>query len=167
MADMKRFPLFVLTLAGLLLSGLLGAQTQPTADKIGYLNARAVVEAHPQFAKVREVQARAEAELNPLQAELQSLENKIRAGNATTQEQQTYRTLVQNLQAASQKWAEQQNSVLQPITQDIDKIVSRVAKEQGFAMVLDQEVAASSGLVVYAAQGLDLTPAIVQALPNK
>ncbi|GIW30820.1 MAG: hypothetical protein KatS3mg071_0994 [Meiothermus sp.] len=163
---MKRFPLFVPTLAGLLLSGLLGAQTPPTADKIGYLNARAVVEAHPQFAKVREVQARAEAELNPLRAELQALEDKIRAGNATTQEQQTYRTLAQNLQAASQKWTEQQNSVLRPITEDIDKIVSKVAKEQGFAIVLDQEVAASSGLVVYAAQGLDLTPAIMQALPK-
>ncbi|AGK04523.1 outer membrane chaperone Skp [Meiothermus ruber DSM 1279] len=166
MADMKRFSLFVPALAGLLLSGLLGAQTQPTADKIGYLNARAVVEAHPQFAKVKEVQAKAEAELNPLKAELQSLEAKIRAGNATAQEQQNYRTLAQDLQAASQKWTEQQNSVLRPITEDIDKIVSKVAKEQGFAIVLDQEVAASSGLVVYAAQGLDLTPAILQALPK-
>lgn len=56
--------------------------------------------------------------------------------------------------------------MLRPITEDIDKIVSKVAKEQGFAIVLDQEVAASSGLVVYAAQGLDLTPAILQALPK-
>lgn len=166
MARMKRFSLFVPILAGLLLSSLLVAQTQPTANKIGYLNARAVVEAHPQFAKVREIQTKAEAELKPLREQLQSLDSKLRAGNATAQEQQAYRTAAQNLEAAGQKWTEQQNAVLRPITEDIDKVIGKVAKEQGFAIVLDQEVAASSGLVVYAAQELDLTQAIVRALPK-
>jgi len=163
---MKRFSLFVPILAGLLLSSLLVAQTQPTANKIGYLNARAVVEAHPQFAKVREIQTKAEAELKPLREQLQSLDSKLRAGNATAQEQQAYRSAAQNLEAAGQKWTEQQNAVLRPITEDIDKVIGKVAKEQGFAIVLDQEVAASSGLVVYAAQELDLTQAIVRALPK-
>ena len=166
MARMKRFSLFVPILAGLLLSSLLVAQTQPAANKIGYLNARAVVEAHPQFAKVKEIQTKAEAELKPLREQLQSLDTKLRAGNATAQEQQAYRTAAQNLEAAGQKWTEQQNAVLRPITEDIDKVISKVAKEQGFAIVLDQEVAASSGLVVYAAQELDLTQAIVRALPK-
>lgn len=166
MARMKRFSLFVPILAGLLLSSLLVAQTQPTANKIGYLNARAVVEAHPQFAKVREIQTKAEAELKPLREQLQSLDSKLRAGNATAQEQQAYRSAAQNLEAAGQKWTEQQNDVLRPITEDIDKVIGKVAKEQGFAIVLDQEVAASSGLVVYAAQELDLTQAIVRALPK-
>ncbi len=166
MARMKRFSLFVPILAGLLLSSLLVAQNQPTATKIGYLNARAVVEAHPQFARVKEVQAKAEAELKPLREQLQPLDAKIRAGNATAQEQQSYRTLSQNLQESVTKWNNQQNAALRPITEDIDKIVSKVAQEQGFAIVLDQEVAASSGLVVYAAQELDITQAIVRALPK-
>lgn len=166
MARMKRFSLFVLLLTGLSLSSLLVAQTPSAADKIGYLNARAVVEAHPQFAKVKELQGKAEAELEPLRAQVQSLEAKLRSGNATPQEQQTYRTAVQNLEAAGQKWGEQQNTALRPITEDIDKIIGRVAKEQGFAIVLEQEVAASSGLVVYAAQELDLTQAVVRALPK-
>ncbi|MGK0618354.1 OmpH family outer membrane protein [Meiothermus cerbereus] len=163
---MKRFSLFVPILAGLLLSSLLVAQTQPTANKIGYLNARAVVEAHPQFAKVREIQTKAEAELKPLREQLQSLDAKLRTGNATAQEQQAYRTAAQSLEAAGQKWGEQQNAALRPITEDIDKVIGKVAKEQGFAIVLDQEIAASSGLVVYAAQELDLTQAIVRALPK-
>ncbi len=163
---MKRFSLFVPMLAALLLSGLLVAQTPPSANKIGYLNARAVVEAHPQFARVKEVQTKAEAELKPLQEQVQALEAKLRQGSATTQEQQDYRTAVQNLETTRQKWSEQQGSVLRPITEDIDKVIGRVAKEQGFAIVLDQEVAASSGLVVYAAQELDLTQAIMRALPK-
>lgn len=166
MGRMKRFSLFVLILSGLLLSSLLGAQNQPTATKIGYLNARAVVEAHPQFARVKEIQTKAEAELKPLRDQLQPLEAKIRAGNATAQEQQNYRTIAQTLQETSKKWTDQQNAALRPITEDIDKLVSKVAQEQGFAMVLDQEVAASSGLVVYAAQELDITQAIVRALPK-
>lgn len=166
MARMKRFSLFVPILAGLLLSSLLVAQNQPTATKIGYLNARAVVEAHPQFARVKEIQAKAEAELKPLREQLQPLDAKIRAGNATAQEQQNYRTVAQNLQDTGKKWTDQQNAALRPITEDIDKIVSKIAQEQGFAIVLDQEVAASSGLVVYAAQELDITQAIVRALPK-
>ncbi|WP_297860874.1 OmpH family outer membrane protein [Meiothermus sp.] len=163
---MKRFSLFVPILAGLLLSSLLVAQNQPTATKIGYLNARAVVEAHPQFPRIKEIQAKAEAELKPLRDQLQPLEAKIRAGSATAQEQQSYRTLAQNLQETGKKWTDQQNEALRPITEDIDKLVSRVAREQGFAIVLDQEVAASSGLVVYAAQELDITQAILRGLPK-
>ncbi|WP_297853090.1 OmpH family outer membrane protein [Meiothermus sp.] len=163
---MKRFSLFVPILAGLLLSSLLVAQTPPTADKIGYLNARAVVEAHPQFAQIKEIQAKAEAELKPLREELQPLEAKLRAGSASAQEQQNYRTVSQKLQEASKKWSDQQNAALRPITEEIDKLIGKVAKEQGFAIVLDQEVAAGSGLVVYAAPELDLTQAIVRALPK-
>ncbi|GIW37946.1 MAG: hypothetical protein KatS3mg074_344 [Meiothermus sp.] len=166
MARMKRLSLFVPILAGLLLSSLLVAQNQPTATKIGYLNARAVVEAHPQFARIKEIQAKAEAELKPLRDQLQPLEAKIRAGSATAQEQQNYRILAQSLQETGKKWTDQQNEALRPITEDIDKLVSKVAQEQGFAIVLDQEVAASSGLVVYAAQELDITQAILRALPK-
>lgn len=166
MARMKRLSLFVPILAGLLLSSLLVAQSQPPATKIGYLNARAVVEAHPQFARIKEIQAKAEAELKPLRDQLQPLEAKIRAGSATAQEQQNYRTLAQNLQETSKKWNDQQNAALRPITEEIDKLVSKIAQEQGFAVVLDQEVAASSGLVVYAAQELDITQAILRALPK-
>lgn len=166
MAGMKRFPLFVPILAGLSLSSLLVAQTPSTADKIGYLNARAVIEAHPQFIKVKELQSQAKAELEPLRSQVQTLETKLQSGSATTQEQQTYRSAVQSLEAAAQKWSQQQNTALQPITAEIDKIIGRVAKEQGFAIVLEQEVAASSGLVVYAAQEIDLTQAVVRALPK-
>lgn len=139
MAGMKRFSLFVLLLAGLSLSSLPVAQTPSAADKIGYLGARAVVEAHPQFARVKELPGKAEAELEPLRAQVQLLEAKLRSGNATSQEQQSYRAAVQSLEVAVQNWSEQQNTAPRPITEDIDKIIGRVAKEQGFAILLEQE----------------------------
>ncbi len=166
MSCMKRFSLFVPMLAGLLLSSLLVAQDRPVASRIGYLDARTVVEAHPQFVRVKEVQARAEAELKPLRDQIQPLEARIRAGSVTAQEQQNYRVLTQSLQETGRKWSDQQNAALRPITEEIDQLVRKVAQEQGFAIVLDQEVAASSGLVVYAAEELDITQAIVRALPR-
>ncbi len=163
---MQPFSLFAPVLAGLLLSSLLLAQNPPGAGKVGYLNARAVVEAHPQFARVRELQVKGEAELKPLREQMQPLEAKVRTGNATAQEQQTYRTLAKSLEETSKKWSDQQSAVLKPITEEIDRLVKKVALEQGFAIILDQEVAANSGLVVYAADELDITQAIVSELPR-
>lgn len=155
MARMRRFFLFAAILAGLLLSGLLAAQDRPTPTKVGYLDARTVVEAHPHFARVKEIQARAEAERKPLREQIQPWETTARSGNATAQEQQNYRVLSQSLPEASRKWSDQQSAALRPITQEIDWLISKFAQEQGFA------VAASSGLVVYAAYALDITQAIV------
>ena len=163
---MQPFSLFAPVLAALLLSSLLLAQNPPGTGRVGYLNARAVVEAHPQFARVRELQVKGEAELKPLREQMQPLEAKVRTGNATAQEQQTYRTLAKSLEETSKKWSDQQSAVLKPITEEIDRLVKKVALEQGFAIILEQEVAANSGLVVYAADELDITQAIVSELPR-
>jgi outer membrane protein len=163
---MRRFLLLAAILGGLLLSGLLVAQDRPTRAKVGYLDAATVVEAHQQFVRVKELQAKAEAELKPLREQIQSLESKIRSGNATAQEQQNYRVLLQGFQEASRKWSDQHSTALRPITQEIDRLIDKFAQEQGFAVVLDREVAARSGLVVYAAAELDITQAIVGALPR-
>ncbi|RDI94823.1 OmpH family outer membrane protein [Meiothermus sp. QL-1] len=163
---MERFPLLAPSLAGLLLSGLLMAQDRPTAEKIGYLNVQAAVEAHPQFARVRALQAQAEGELRPLQAQLQALEGKIAAGSASQSEQQAYLNLAQQFQAAAQKWKEQGDALLMPINQEVERVLGQIAQQQGFALVLDQNVAARSGLVVYAESSLDLTPAVLAALPK-
>ncbi|RIH84435.1 Outer membrane protein (OmpH-like) [Meiothermus luteus] len=163
---MRRFPLLAPSLAGLFLSGLISAQDRP-AEKIGYLNVRAAVEAHAGFGWVREIQGQAQGELKPLREELQGLEAKILSGSATQEEQQAYRSLQQKLQEVERKWTERQNIALAPITQEIERVLARVAQQQGFGLVFDQEVAAQSGLVVYAASELDLTPAVLAGMAKR
>ncbi|MCS7057454.1 MAG: OmpH family outer membrane protein [Meiothermus sp.] len=164
---MKRFPLLAPSLAGLLLSSLLMAQDRAPAEKIGYLNLQAAVEAHPGFSWIREIQAQAQAELKPLQEQLQTLESKVFLGNPSQEDQQAYRAIQEKLQQTSQKWAERQNIALSPITQEVGQVLVRVAQQQGFGLVFDQGIAAQSGLVVYASSELDLTPAVLAGLTKR
>ncbi len=163
---MSKNSLFIALIAVLLLGGSLVAQNRPTPTRIGYIDAEKVVQAHKDFKKVQDVRSQAERELKPLRDQLQALEAKIRAGNASAKEQQDYRVLAQSLQEAGRKWTERSNAVLKPITEEIDQVIARVAQQQGFAMILDKKIAASSGLVVYAAEELEVTEAVIRALPK-
>jgi len=158
--------LFVLLILSLLLGGSLVAQNRPTPNRIGYVDAEKVVQAHKDFKKVQEIRNQAERELKPIRDQLQTLETKLRAGNATAKEQQDYRVLAQSLQEAGKKWSDRANAALKPITEEIDQVIAQVAQQQGFAMILDKKVAATSGLVVYAAGELEITDAVIRALPR-
>jgi outer membrane protein len=161
-----RSGLFVLLILSLLLGGSLVAQNRPTPNRIGYVDAEKVVQAHKDFKKVQEIRNQAERELKPIRDQLQTLEAKLRAGNATAKEQQDYRVLAQSLQEAGKKWSDRANAALKPITEEIDQVIAQVAQQQGFAMILDKKVAATSGLVVYAAGELEITDAVIRALPR-
>ena len=156
--------LFAVALLGLLLGGSLIAQNRPTPNRIGYVDAEKVVQAHKDFKKVQDIRNQAERELKPIRDQLQPLEARLRAGSATAKEQQDYRVLAQSLQEASKKWGDRVNTALKPITEEIDQVIARVAQQQGFAMIFDKKVAASSGLVVYAADELEITEAVIKAL---
>ncbi|MDT7919360.1 MAG: OmpH family outer membrane protein [Meiothermus sp.] len=158
--------LFAVALLSLLLGGSLIAQNRPTPNRIGYVDAEKVVQAHKDFKKVQDIRNQAERELKPIRDQLQPLEAKLRAGNATAKEQQDYRVLAQSLQEAGKKWTDRTNAALKPITEEIDQVIARVAQQQGFAMVFDKKVAATSGLVVYAADELEITDAVIKALPK-
>jgi outer membrane protein len=140
------------------------AQNRPVANKIGYIDSEKVVQAHPDFKKVQDVRTQAEKELKPLQDRLQPLQTKLQAGNATAAEQQQFQIARQALQDTAKRWTDRQQTALQPITEAIDKTVEKVAQQQAFAMVLDKKVAASSGLVIYASDDLDLTNTVIKAL---
>jgi len=157
---------FVLLILSLFLGGSLVAQNRPTPNRIGYVDAERVVQAHKDFKKVQEIRNQAERELKPIRDQLQPLEAKLRAGNATAKEQQDYRVLAQSLQEAGKKWSDRANAALKPITEEIDQVIARVAQQQGFAIILDKKVAATSGLVVYAAEELEITDAVIRALPK-
>lgn len=158
--------LFVVMLLSLLLGGSLIAQNRTTPTRIGYVDAEKVVQAHKDFKKVQDIRNQAERELKPLRDQLQPLEAKLRAGNATAKDQQDYRVLAQSLQEAGKKWSDRASAALKPITEEIDQVIARVAQQQGFAMILDKKVAATSGLVVYAADELEITDAVIKALPK-
>ncbi len=161
---MKRFSLVALLLAlGALLTPLL-AQNKTTATRVGFVDADALVQAHPDYKKVQDLQAQARKEISPLEDKLKPLAQKVQSGQASAKERQDYEALLKTYQDTVKKWQERQNPLLKPILEDVDNAIAKVAKAQGFAVVMSRQVAAQSGLVVYADEDTDLTQAVIREL---
>ena len=128
------------------------------------MDANALVQAHPDYKKVQDVQAQARKELSPLEERLKPLDQKVRSGQASAKERQDYEALVKTYQDTLKKWQNRQNTVLKPILEDVDRAIAKVAKAQGFTVVMSRQVAAQSGLVVYADEDTDLTQAVIREL---
>ncbi|MER3442732.1 MAG: hypothetical protein C4333_00830 [Meiothermus sp.] len=160
---MKRMLWIVPVLAAVGLMGApLVAQTKPQAVKIGFINSDAVIEAHPDYAKVKAVRDQADKELKPLQTQITQLQQKIQSGQASAKEQQDFQTLRQAYNDALKKWATRTEEAGKPLTDQIDKVIKKVAEDNGFQVVMDYKVAQASSLVVYAADGLDLTAKVIE-----
>ncbi|HFB38851.1 MAG TPA: OmpH family outer membrane protein, partial [Oceanithermus sp.] len=87
---MKRTWLFLLALGVLLLSGLPLAQKKAIPTRVGFLDAETVIQAHPRYGEVAELQKQADAELKPLLEKLRPLEEKIASGKATAKDREDY-----------------------------------------------------------------------------
>jgi outer membrane protein len=162
---MKRMLWIAPVLAAIGLMGApLVAQTKPQAVKIGFINSDMAIEAHPDYAKVKAVRDQADKELKPLQNQLTQLQQKIQSGQATAKDQQDFQTLRQAYQDALKKWSTRTEEAGKPLTEQINKIIKKVAEENGFQVIMDYKVASASNLVVYAADGLDVTQKVIEEL---
>ncbi|GGN05764.1 hypothetical protein GCM10007092_20740 [Thermus composti] len=161
---MKRLSLFALLLGlGLGLTPLM-AQNKNVPSRVGFVDADALIQAHPDYKKVQDVQAQAKKELSPLEEKLKPLDQKVRSGQASAKERQDYEALMKTYQSTLEKWRERQNQALKPILEDVDRAIAKVAQAQGFSVVMSRQVAAQSGLVVYASNDTDLTQVVIQEL---
>ncbi len=164
---MKRIAFLPLTLL-LAFVGVLGlSQNKEIPTRIGYIDAQKVIEAHPKYGELDALQKQAENERKPVLEQLQALEPKLRDGSATAKERQDYEALRKVFDELGQKWQEKINAKLAPITQEIDAAIAKVAGENGFAMILSANVAAQSGLVVYASPDVDITDLVIRALSGQ
>ena len=131
---------------------------QTKASKIGFVNAQKVLEAHPDGKKVIAQRKKAEDELKPIQTQIQALAAKLQQNTATAAERQQYDVLAKSYQARAKQLQEKFDKLLEPITKDVDAAVGKVAKAQGYVVVMDRLIASQSGLVIYAdPEGTDLT----------
>lgn len=163
---MKRLLFLVPVLAGLMLGSSMVAQNKNVPTRIGYVDVEQVVQAHPKYPAVKEIADATQKELKPLQDKLQPLSAKIQAGTATAKEQQDAQLLRQTIQQTASKYQQKQAAALEPITKSLDDIIAKVAQQQNFALILDRRVARDSGLVIYADDSLNLTDAVIKAIPK-
>lgn len=136
------------------------AQTAP--QKVGFVDVQKLLSAHPNDKDIKAIQDKANAELSGLQKQIQAIDAKGAA--ATAADKQNRDALVKTLQAKAKSYDDQMQPKVQAVEKAVDAAVSSAAKANGFSIVMDRNVAASSGLVIYADDNTDLTAAALKAL---
>jgi outer membrane protein len=146
-------------------------------QKIGYLDSQEILSKYDKAEEIRsEFQSKVnewKQEVNRRQQELEKLQKSLETQSFMLTEEAKMR----KLQEMQQKKAELESFIndiyrkdgkaevlnkelMQPLLQEIDTIVSEIAKEEELAFVLD----ASTGVVIYADEMYDITDKILQAL---
>jgi outer membrane protein len=146
-------------------------------QKIGYLDSQEILSKYEKAEEIRsEFQSKVnewKEEVNRRQQELERLQKSLETQSFMLTEEAKMR----KLQEMQQKKAELESFIndiyrkdgkaealnkelMQPLLQEIDTIVSEIAKEEELAFVLD----ASTGVVIYADEMYNITDKILQAL---
>lgn len=137
------------------------AQDQPT--KIVFVDSQAAISAHPAGATSDALQEQARIEIQELRDQLTGYSDRLRAGQQLTpEENELYQVLLSTLQTAQQNWQRDIAAAAQPALEAVNSAIRDLATENGYTIVMDFAVAAESNLVVYAQDGLDITPAVIE-----
>ena len=138
--------------------GSLAPHAQTAPQKIGFVNVPEVLKANPNSAALAALQTKANTELGALDTQLKAIQAKGTAATAAEKEQATL--LTTNLNAKAKDYNEQVAKQLAPV----DAAVSSTAKAQGFSIVMDKSIAATSSLVIYADPSTDMTATVIKNL---
>ena len=151
------------------------AQTAP-AQKLAYLNSRAILAQTPGYAQAESTFARelnsSRDEVTRMQSSLDSAANDFETASvllSPTAKQAKQRELVTQQQTLTQRQQELQDrmqarerELLEPLQQRVQAIIEGVRAELNLAMIFD--VAAMGGAMVAADRSLDITPVVIQRL---
>ena len=146
------------------------------AQKLAYLNSRAILAQTPGYAQAETTFSRelntSREEVARLQASLDSAANDFETASvllSPTAKQAKQRELVAQQQTVTQRQQELQDrmqarerELLEPLQQRVQAIIEGVRAEMNFAMIFD--VAAMGGAMVAADRSLDITPVVIQRL---
>jgi outer membrane protein len=158
----KLLPLaaFILVLVALP-SRSLTAQDQAT--KIVFIDVPRILSAYPGGEAVAEMRQQAQEEITGLQAELQAVVGNARSLQELSPEQrEAADTIRQTIEQANLRWQQEIEQAAQPVLDAVNQAVAEVAQANGYAIVFDGVVARNSGLVIYAADDLNVTEQVLE-----
>jgi len=142
--------------------GSLAPHAQTTPQKIGFVNVQRLLSAHPNDKDLQAIQKKANDELTGLSNQVKAIDAK--GASATAAEKQNRTTLVSTIQAKAKAYDDQMKPKVAAVEKSVDAAVNAVAKQNGYSIVMDSNVAAGSNLVVFAEGNTDLTEAALKAL---
>ncbi len=140
------------------------ALAQPLAA-VGYVDSQYLLSLHPSYQQLIDRREMANSEISQVAATVQELQAKQQAGQALTpEEQERLQVSMATLQALRQRYDQELQSLAQPAIDAVNAAIAQVAADLGLGIVFDANAARESGLVVYAAQGNDITPLVEEVL---
>jgi len=161
---MKRLTLasVAVVAVALMLGANLGAQDAPT--RIAFVDSQALIAAHPAGQAANDLRALATEEVGELRDQLDGLQAKARAEGLNNEEAELFNVLLATYESVQARYAADIAEAAQPAIDAVNAAIREVAEQNGVAVVMDLGTAAESGMVVYAADGLDLTEAVAALL---
>ena len=161
---MKRLTLasVAVVAVALMLGANLGAQDAPT--RIAFVDSQALIAAHPAGQAANDLRALATEEVGELRDQLDGLQAKARAEGLNNEEAELFNVLLATYESVQARYAADIAEAAQPAIDAVNAAIREVAEQNGVAVVMDLGTAAESGMVVYAADGLDLTEAVAELL---
>ena len=161
---MKRLLPTSLLVALLSLFALSAAQTEPL--NIAFVDAGAVLAAHPAGAQAQQLEEQARTELGQIQANVAPLLERLNAGEELSADERSTLDLSQRTYQETQaRYRDEIQSTIQPAEQAVDTIINDIAQTNGYTLVLNRGVAQTSALVVYAAEEFpDITQEVIDRI---
>lgn len=152
------------------------APAQAGAQRLAYLNSRAILAQTPGYAQAETTFSRelntSREEVARLQASLDSAANDFETASvllSPSAKQAKQRELVAQQQTVTQRQQELQDrmqarerELLEPLQQRVQAVIEGIRAEMNYAMIFD--VAAMGGAMVAADRTLDITPVVIQRL---
>lgn len=142
--------------------GTVAPHAQTTAQKVGFVDVPKVIAAHSTNKDITDISKKADAELAPLYKQVQDIDAKGAAATAADKDKRAQ--LVSTIQAKSNTYNTQLKPKVEAAQTAANNAIAAAAKANGYSIVMDRNVAASTGLVVYGEDSTDLTAAALKNL---
>lgn len=165
----------ILASALLLMAGAGVSQAADSAIKVAVVNVQQVLQQSPRVAELsKKLEGQfkdRQTKINDEQKALQDELDKFKKDSPTMSQKDRDTTqkkisadrsdLVKQVVAYQQDLQKEQNKIMQGILNDLNGIVSTIAKAQGYNLVLDSQA------VIFAADGTDITKDVAKQFNNK
>ncbi len=162
---MKRLTLALLAAAALTLVATTTIGAQDQATRLVFVDAQALIAAHPGGQAANALRAQATDEIGDLRDQLDALQARARAGEQLSpDEQERFNVLLTTLEAVQSRYQADIAAAAEPAIEAVNEAIREVAIEREYSVVMDIAAAAEGGLVVYAADGLDITDLVLARL---
>jgi outer membrane protein len=164
---MKRLTLLAaaVVLAMVPLASTLTAQDQPT--KMVFVDSQALLAAHPAGHAASSLREQAQVEVDEIRAQLDVIQDRARGGaQLTNEETERFNILLATLETVQVRYQADIAAAAAPAIEAVNAAIEAVSLENGYTIVMDIGASADMGLVVYAAEGLDITDAVMARLGN-